>query len=156
MAKAKAIPDGITSVTPYLIVKDGAQAIDFYKRAFGATELVRMPAPDGSIAHAEIQIGNAHVYLADENPQMKALSPQTLGGTAVGLMHYVEDVDDVFARATDAGAKPVAAPSDMFWGDRWSLVEDPFGHQWQIATHVEDLTPEQMLERMKAATPAGA
>jgi PhnB protein len=156
MANAKAIPDGTTSITPYLVLKDAAQAIDFYKRAFGATEILRMPGPDGSIAHAEIQIGNARVYMTDENAQMGASSPQTLGGTPVMLMHYVERVDEVFARATEAGAKPLKTPTDMFWGDRWSLLEDPYGHQWQIATHVEDLTPGEMMERMKTAAPAQA
>ncbi len=156
MAKAKAIPDGTTSVTPYLVVKDAAEAIDFYKRAFGATEILRMPGPDGAIAHAEIQIGNARIYMTDENAQMGASSPQSLGGTPVMLMHYVEGVDEVFARATGAGAKPLQPPTDMFWGDRWSLLEDPFGHKWQIATHVEDLTGEEIMERMKAAAPAEA
>ncbi len=151
---ANPIPPGTTSITPHLIVRNAPAALDFYARAFGATEVLRMQGPDGSIVHAEIQIGNARVYLAEENQQMGAPSPQSLGGSAVLVMHYVDRVDDVFKNATDAGAKPVTPPMDMFWGDRWSLIEDPFGHKWEIATHLEDLTPAQIQERAKAARPA--
>jgi PhnB protein len=136
-------------------VRGAAQAIEFYKKAFGATELYRMPGPDGKIMHAEIQLGTARLYLADENPQMHSHSPQSLNGTSISLAHYVEKVDEVFKRATAAGAKSISPPADMFWGDRWSVVEDPFGHSWQIMTHVEDVLPEKMAERMKAAS-AGA
>ena len=154
MSKVKAVPDGVTAVTPYLIVRGAAAAIEFYTVAFGARERYRMPLPDGSIAHAEIEIGTARLFLADENPAQGAQSPQALGGSPVSFMHYVEDADQAFAHAVAAGATGVAPPMDMFWGDRWSLVADPFGHQWQIATHKEDLTPEEMQTRMAAMSAA--
>jgi PhnB protein len=154
MSKVKAVPDGVTAVTPYLIVRGAAAAIEFYTLAFGARERYRMPMPDGSIAHAEIEIGTARLFLADENPGQGAQSPQALGGSPVSFMHYVEDADRAFAHAVAAGATGVAPPMDMFWGDRWSLVADPFGHQWQIATHKEDLTPEEMQTRMAAMSAA--
>lgn len=146
---AKPIPDGYHSITPYLTVKGAAEAIDFYKKAFGAVEKLRMPAPDGSIMHAEIQIGDSVVMLGEENPQMGAVGPKTLGGAPAGLMIYVEDVDASFARAASAGATVKMPVADMFWGDRYGRLEDPFGHLWSIGTHKEDLTPEQLDERAR-------
>jgi PhnB protein len=143
----KAIPDGYHSVTPYLIVNGAAKAIDFYKRAFGAVELMRMPGPDGKIGHAEIRIGDSAIMLADEHPQMGYRSPQSLGGTAVSLMVYVERVDDVFGRAVAGGAKELQAIKDQFYGDRSGTLQDPFGHTWTVATHVEDVPPEEMRRR---------
>ena len=143
----KAIPDGYHSVTPYLIVKGAAAAIDFYKHAFGATELMRMPSPDGRIGHAEIKIGNSAVMLADEHPQMGYKSPHSLGGFAVSMMLYVERVDDVFKKALQLGAKELQAVKDQFYGDRSGTLQDPFGHTWTIATHIEDIAPEEMRKR---------
>jgi uncharacterized glyoxalase superfamily protein PhnB len=149
--KAKAIPDGFHTVTPYLAVRDAAKAIDYYKRAFGAVERFRMPTPDGKIAHAEIQIGDSILMLSDEAPEMGAVSPQALKGTAVNIFLYVPDVDAVFQKAVSAGATALMPVADMFWGDRYGKLRDPFGHEWSVATHKEDLTPEQMGERAKAA-----
>jgi PhnB protein len=146
----KAIPDGYTSITPYLVCKGAAQAIEFYAKAFGAEETVRMPGPGGKIMHAEIRIGNAIVMLADENPERGALSPQTIGGAGVSIMLYTENVDAVHSAAVNAGAKSTSAPEDMFWGDRMGTVTDPFGHSWAIATHKEDVSPEEMGKRMAA------
>ena len=143
----KAIPDGYHSVTPYLIVNGAAKAIDFYKRAFGAVELMRMPGPDGKIGHAEIRIGDSAIMLADEHPAMGYRSPQSLGGAAVNLMVYVERVDDVFGRAIAGGAKELQAIKDQFYGDRSGTLQDPFGHTWTVATHVEDVPPEEMGRR---------
>jgi uncharacterized glyoxalase superfamily protein PhnB len=152
-AKVKPIPEGFHSVTPHLVVKGAAKAIGFYKKAFGAEEVVRMPAPDGErLMHAEIKIGDSFVMLADEFPEMGGgKSPEALGGSPVGLMIYVPDVDATFNQAVAAGAKVKMPPTDMFWGDRYSKVTDPFGHEWAIATHKEDLTPEQMSERAAKA-----
>ena len=147
----KPIPDGYHSVTPSLAVHDAAEAIEFYKRAFGATERVRMHGPDGKIAHAEIEIGDSVVTLADPFPQAFIRPPKELGGTSMSLLLYVEDVDAVTAQAVDAGATVTMPVDDMFWGDRYGKVADPFGHEWQIATHKEDLTPEEMAERAKEA-----
>jgi len=143
----KPIPDGYHTVTPYLIVRNCANAIEFYKRAFGATELVRMPGPDGRLVHVELQLGASRIFLSDEFPEMGNKSPETLSGSPVTLFLYVEDVDSVFKTATQAGGTSLEAPKDMFWGDRWASVKDPFGHVWQIATHVEDVTPEEMERR---------
>ena len=143
----KAIPDGYHSVTPYLIIKGAAAAIDFYKRAFGATELMRMPSPDGRIGHAEIKIGDSAIMLADEHPQMGYRSPQSLGGAGVSMMVYVERVDDVFKRAVEMGAKELQPVQDQFYGDRSGTLQDPFGHTWTIATHMEDIPPEEMRRR---------
>jgi PhnB protein len=148
----KAIPDGYHSVTPYLIVKGGAEAIDFYKQAFGATELFRMPAPGGKIGHAEIKIGDSPIMLADEHPEMGYISPQTLGGSPVSIMIYVTDVDTVFDQAVAAGGKVQRPVKDQFYGDRSGTLEDPFGHVWHVATHKEDVTAEEMETRMKAYT----
>ncbi len=155
-ANAKPIPDGYHSVTPYLVVNDAAAALAFYARALGATERFRMPAPDGTIVHAEMQIGDSRVMLSDEAPQMGAKSPKTLQGSPVSLFIYTADADALFKRAVDEGATPKTPPTNMFWGDRWSQIVDPFGHEWQIATHVEDLTPEEMGKRAAAAMSAGA
>jgi PhnB protein len=146
----KAIPDGYHTVTPYLIVKGAAKALDFYKKAFGATELMRLPGPDGRIGHAEIKIGDSPVMLADEHPEMGSLAPQTPGKAGVGLCLYVEDVDALAARATAAGATVVRPVQDQFYGDRSGTFADPFGHVWTIATHKEDVSSEEMQRRMEA------
>jgi PhnB protein len=152
----KAIPDGYHSVTPYLIINGAADAIDFYKRAFGATELMRMPSPDGRIGHAEIRIGDSAIMLADEHPAMGYRSPQSLGGSGVSLMVYVERVDEVFKRAVGSGAKELQPLKDQFYGDRSGTLQDPFGHTWTLATHIEDVPPDEMRRRaekfMKSAS----
>jgi PhnB protein len=146
----KAIPEGYGTVTPYIVVREAGKAIDFYKKAFGAEEVFRMPGPDGkSVAHAEIRIGNSMVMLSDENPEWGTKSPLTLGGTPVSLFIYSPDVDAAFKRAVDAGCSAEMPPADMFWGDRFSKVKDPFGHSWQIATHKEDVPMEEMEKRAK-------
>jgi PhnB protein len=151
MAKsAKWIPEGHHTVTPYLVVRDAGKAIEFYKRAFGAEEVMRMPGPDGkSVGHAEVKIGDAHVYLTDENPQWDCRSPQSLGGSPASLHIYVADVDAAFKRAIAAGAREKMAVADMFWGDRYGKLTDPFGFDWGIATHKEDLTPAEIDRRAK-------
>ena len=148
------IPEGYSSVTPYLIVGGAARAIDYYKLAFNATEIMRFEGPGGSIAHAELQIGNSRIMLGDESPQMGHKSPQTLGGSSVGLMIYVPDADAVFKRALNAGGEEVRPLQDQFYGDRSGTLNDPFGHQWTIATHVEDVPEEEMKRRMEAAMSA--
>ena len=150
----KPIPDGYSTVTPYLIVKGAANALDYYKMAFDAQEIMRMPGPDGKIAHAEIQIGSSRIMLADESLEMGHKSPLTLGGSGTGLMIYVTDVDDTFQRAVSAGGKSVQAVKNQFYGDRSGNVTDPFGHQWTIATHVEDVAPQEMKRRMDEAMKA--
>ena len=149
--KPKSIPDGYHNVTPYLIVNDAAAAIEFYKKAFGATELMRMPKPNGKIGHAEIRIGDSPIMLADEAPEMGARSPRTFGGSPVSIFLYVDDVDTTFARAVNGGARVQRPLADQFYGDRTGGVEDPFGHVWYIATHVEDVSPEEMKKRAAAA-----
>jgi PhnB protein len=149
MGKAKPIPEGYHSVTPYLVVKGAAAAIDYYKKAFGATELFRMPMPGGKIGHAEIKIGNSPVMLADEHPEMGAVAPQP-PGSPVGLMIYCEDVDTVFKRAIAAGGKVERDVKDQFYGDRSGTLTDPFGHKWTVATHKEDVSSEEMQKRMAA------
>ena len=151
----KAIPTGYAGVTPYLIVRDAAKQIDFYKKAFGATEVMRFPGPEGRIAHAEIRIGEGVVMLADESPEMGHKSPQTLGGTAVTLMFYVQDVDAQFANAVAAGGKVKHELKDQFYGDRSGTLVDPSGHIWTIATHKEDVSPDEMERRMTAMTAEG-
>jgi PhnB protein len=146
----KPIPDGYHTVTPYLIVKGAAEAIDFYKKAFGATEIMRFPMPDGRLGHAEIKIGDSFVMLADEFPQMLAVSPATLGGTPIGLCLYVPNVDELFNQAVAAGAKVERPVTNQFYGDRAGTVLDPFGHKWTITTHVEDVSMEEMQKRMAA------
>ena len=150
----KAIPDGYHTVTPYLIVSDASAAIDFYGRAFGAEEVYRMQAPGAPVMHAEIRIGDSVVMLSDENPSMGALSPESIGGSPASLLIYLEDVDAGHARALEAGATELMAPEDMFWGDRFARVADPYGHAWALASHVEDVDPEEM-ERRFAAMMAG-
>jgi PhnB protein len=145
----KAIPEGYHTVTPYLTIDGAAKAIDYYKRAFGATELMRFPGPDGRIAHAEIQIGNSRVMLGDANPQMQQRDPKSLGGSSAGLMIYVTDVDAVFMRAIEAGGNVRDAVKDQFYGDRSGTFEDPFGHVWTVATHVEDVSEKEMQKRMQ-------
>jgi PhnB protein len=146
----KPIPDGYHTVTPYLIVKGAAEALEFYKRAFGATEIMRFPMPDGRVGHAEMKFGDSIVMLADEFPQMGAVSPQTLGGTPFGLCLYVPNVDELFAQAVAAGAKVERPVTNQFYGDRAGTVLDPFGHKWTITTHVEDVSHEEMQKRMAA------
>ena len=147
-AKPKPIPEGYHTATPYLIVQGAAQALDFYKSAFNAVETMRMPAPGGKVGHAEIRIGNSPIMLADEHPEMGYVGPQALGGTPVSLMLYVEDADAVFAKATAQGASVVKPMQNQFYGDRSGTVKDPFGHVWTVATHIEDLTPEEIQKRM--------
>jgi PhnB protein len=146
----KSIPDGYHSETPYLIVRGGARAIDFYTKAFGAQELFRMEAPGGTLGHAEIQIGDSRVMLADEHPEMGAKSPEAIGGSPVHLMIYVDDCDAVFNRAIAEGATEMRPLRDEFYGDRTGNLIDPFGHCWTISTHTEDVSPEE-LERRAAA-----
>jgi uncharacterized glyoxalase superfamily protein PhnB len=153
---AHPIPTGHHTVTPHLIIKGASEAIEFYKRAFGATELSRMPfpGPDGQVklGHAELQIGDSRLMLSDEFPQQGNVGP---GATSPVTLHlYVTDADSAFARAVEAGAKVTMPLADMFWGDRYGRLADPFGHHWSIAEHLEDLTPEQMNERMAAAMAA--
>src|SRR5687768_5046398 len=143
----KPIPDGYHSVTPYLVMREAARAIDFYKRALGATELFRFDAPGGRIGHAEIKIGDSVIMLADEHPEMGHRGPQSLGGSSVGLMVYVDDVDSQFERAIDAGAKVKQPLKDQFYGDRSGTIEDPFGHVWTIATHKEDISAQELKKR---------
>jgi PhnB protein len=147
----KPIPDGYHSVTPYLIVNDGGRAIDYYKKAFGAEELFRMDAPGGKIGHAEVKIGNSPIMLSDENPQWGAKSPKALGGSPVHLMIYVTDCDSVFKQALAAGGTEVQPMKDQFYGDRSGTLTDPFGHSWTIATHKEDIAPDEMQRRAEAA-----
>jgi PhnB protein len=150
---AKAPPDGYQSVNPYLIVRGAAQALDFYQRALGAKERLRLPLPDGRICHAEIQIGGSVVMLADEFPEMGANSPQTIGGTSVGLCVYVSDVDTVYKQALSAGGKEERPLQNQFYGDRSGTFIDPFGHKWTIATHLEDVSPEDLQRRMASMKP---
>jgi len=145
----KPIPENYHRVTPYLIVDGAADAIAFYKAAFGATEIMRMPAPEGRIGHAEIKIGDSIVMLADGSAEMGYKSPHTLGGSPISLLLYVEDVDRVVDRAVAAGAKLTRPVADQFYGDRTGGIEDAWGHQWYVATHVEDVSPEEMKRRME-------
>lgn len=149
--QVKPIPQGYHSVTPYLSVNDAARALDFYKRAFGAQEIMRMDAPGGKIGHAEIRIGDSVVMLADEMPGSGCTAPQSLGGTTAGLFIYVENVDAAFKQAVSAGAQVEMPLADMFWGDRYGKLKDPFGHSWSMATHKEDVAPAEMAKRMKDA-----
>jgi PhnB protein len=147
----KPIPEGYHTLTTYIAVDDAAKAIEYYKRAFGAKERVRMDAPGGLIGHAELEIGDSVLMLSDPFPQATTKTPKEIGGTTVSLLMYVEDVDEAVQKAVDAGASVTMEPDDQFWGDRLGSVTDPYGHVWQIATHVEDLTPEEIAERGKAA-----
>ncbi len=144
----KYVPEGLHTVTPYLTVRNAAKALEFYKRAFGAKELHRMPGPDGRVMHAAIQIGDSQIFLSDEFTEMPTSRlPESLNGSPVTILIYVQDVDSVFNTATQAGGTALEKPTDMFWGDRWSTVRDPFGHLWAIATRVEEVTPEEMQKR---------
>jgi PhnB protein len=151
----KPIPEGYHSVTPYLIVSGASRAIEFYKQAFGAEEVVRMPTPDGKVAHAEIRIGDSMVMLADESHDANARSPQSIGGTPVTIVLYVSDVDAVAAKTVAAGGKMIRPVANQFYGDRAGGFEDPFGHIWHIATHVEDVSPEEMSRRMRELAAGG-
>ena len=147
--KIKPIPDGYHSLTPYLIVNNAAKAIEFYKKAFDATVVFApLIAPSGKVGHAELQIGNSRIMLADEYPEMKYVSPQTLGGSPVSIMLYVEDVDSVYNQAIAAGASEQRPLEDKFYGDRSGTIEDPFGHKWYVSTHIEDVSPEEIQRRM--------
>ena len=147
----KPIPEGYHTVTPYLAVDDAAAAIEYYKRVFGAKERVRMEAPGGKIGHAELELGDSLVMLSDSFPQSTTRPPKELGGTSGSVFLYVEDVDAVVKRAVESGATVTMEVADQFWGDRFGSVTDPFGHSWSIATHVEDVPPEEMAERAKEA-----
>jgi PhnB protein len=148
----KPIPDGYHTVTPYLICRGAEKAIDFYTKAFGAKELYRMPGPGGTIGHAELQVGDSRVMLADETPEFR--SPQSVGGTPVSMMPYVNDADATFRRAIDAGARALRELKDQFYGDRSGTLADPFGHVWTVGTHVEDVSPEEMSRRMAEQQPS--
>ena len=150
MADVKPIPDGYPQITPYLAVAGAGDAIDFYTKVFGARERMRMPGPDGRIGHAELEIGNSLIMLADEFPDMGHRGPKTVGGTPVTINIYVEDVDDVFERAVEAGAKELRPVENQFYGDRTGQLEDPFGHKWSIGTHVEDVPADEMEKRAAA------
>lgn len=147
---AKAVPEGYHTATPYLIVKGATAALDFYRKAFGATELMRMAGPDGRIGHAEIRIGDSPIMLADEVPGMGYVGPQTLGGSPISLMLYVPDVDKTFQQAVAAGATIVKPVEDQFYGDRSGTLKDPFSHVWTISTHIEDIPPDEMRRRAEA------
>ena len=151
MSSVKPVPEGYHSLTPYLFVNGAAKAIEFYKNVFGATERMRMPGENGRIMHAELKIGDSVVMLSDENLQMGARSPLTIGGTGTGINVYVPDVDKVVQAAVDGGAKLVRPVKDQFYGDRSGSVIDPFGHLWSVATHIEDVSPDEMRKRMAAA-----
>lgn len=146
------IPEGYPQVNPYLIVNGATAAIDFYTSVLGATERMRMDGPEGTIGHAEIELGSSVIMLADENPEMGAQGPETVGGTPVSLHVYVEDVDSVFDKAIEAGATAVSDVEDKFYGDRMGTFTDPFGHRWHVASHVEDIPPEEMSKRAADAT----
>jgi PhnB protein len=150
--KVKPVPDGFRTVTPYLVVNGAAEALDFYARAFGAKQVRRMTAPDGRIAHAEIEIGDSRIMLSEEFKEQGGTSPRTLKGTPVHIFLYVPDADATVKQAVSAGAQVVSPLADMFWGDRWGVLVDPYGHTWQVATHKEDLTPEEMAKRTAKAT----
>ena len=153
---ANPIPEGYHTITPYLAVEDAAKAIDFYKQAFGAEERMRMDGPGGMVAHAEIQIGDSQIMLSDPFPQSTIRPPSERGGPTASLFLYVEDVDAFVQKAVDAGATLTQPVEDQFWGDRWGTVTDPFGHHWQIATHVEDVSPDEMERRAAEAMAATA
>ena len=156
MGNVKPVPEGYHNVTPYLCCKDAAAAIEFYKKAFGATEVMRMGAPGGKVGHAELQIGDSRVMLADEFPEMGFLSPKTVGGSPVMIHLYVEDVDTTANRAVAAGAKVTRPVADQFYGDRGGQLEDPYGHKWYVSTHKEDLSPEEIGKRAAAAKSGGS
>jgi PhnB protein len=146
---AKPIPDGYHVITPALTVKNGGEAIEFYKRALGAEELMRLPGPDGRLMHAELKIGDSRFMLGEEMPEQGCRAPASIGASTSSLFVYVPDVDKAFRRAVEGGAKALMPPTDMFWGDRFGQVEDPSGHRWGLATHKEDPTPEEMARRQQ-------
>jgi PhnB protein len=150
----KPIPEGYHTLSPYLAVDDAARALEYYAQAFGAQELMRMDTPEGKVAHAELTLGDSRIMLSDTFPQSSTRSPKELGGTSAGIFMYVEDVDAVVKQAVDAGATITMEVADQFWGDRFGTITDPFGHVWSIATHVEDVPPEEMEERARAAMAA--
>ena len=154
MVDVKPIPDDYPQVVPYLCVDGASAAIEFYRTVFAATERMRMPEPDGRLGHAELEIGTAVVMLSDEFPDLGIRGPKTIGGTPVTLSLYVENVDEVFARAVDAGATVLRPVKDQFYGDRTGQFEDPFGHRWSVATRIEDLSAQEMAERAAAAESA--
>jgi PhnB protein len=151
MAHVQPVPEGYHSVTPYLVVDGASRAIEFYQRAFGAVERFRMPAPDDKVGHAEIQVGDSVIMLSDPFPEMGSNAPSAAGNSSSGLMIYVADVDALFKQAVDAGATVTMPLADQFWGDRYGKLRDPFGHSWHLATHVEDVSPEEMMKRAEAA-----
>ena len=145
----KPIPEGFHSVTPHLVIKDCANALEFYKKALDANEVYRSKMPDGRIMHAMIQVGDSFVMMADEFPDMGAVGPSTLGGTSTALHIYTDDADKLFTQAVEAGATPIMPLNDMFWGDRYGQIQDPYGHRWAIAKHIKDVTPEEMEKAAK-------
>lgn len=147
--KVSPVPEGFSTVTPHLVVRNAEQALEFYKNAFSAVETVRMPGPGGKILHAEIKIGDSHLFLADEMPEWGSKSPLMLGGTGTTICLYVKDADAVFNQAVSAGAKVAMPLADQFWGDRYGKLMDPYGHEWAVATHLEDLTPAEMKKRQE-------
>jgi PhnB protein len=152
---AKSIPDYYPRVTPYLYIDGASSAIDFYCSVLGASERMRMPGPDGKIGHAELEIGDSVIMLADANPDIDVRSPKSIGGTPIALHVYVDNVDSVFGQAIEAGAKQLRPVENQFYGDRSGQFEDPFGHRWNVATHVEDVPPDEMAKRAAAAMAAG-
>jgi len=148
--KIRPIPEGYHTFSAYLIVRDAADALEFYKKVFGAIEVFRLNAPSGKIAHAEFKIGDSIFMISDENPQCATTAPETLGGSPVKLHLYVPDVDAIFFDAFDAGARVTMPPENQFWGDRMGVMVDPFGHHWQVATHIEDVDPSEYQSRMDA------
>ena len=150
-ARVRPIPEGAHSLTPHLVCAGAAQAIDFYVRAFGAVEEFRMPGPDGKIMHACVRIGDSQLMLVDEFPEHGNVGPKALNGSPVTIHHFVENVDAVVKQAAEAGATVTMPPTDMFWGDRYASLVDPFGHRWSVATHQRDLSPEEIAEAMKTA-----
>jgi len=154
MKKVSYIPKGYSTITPYLVIKGAAKAIDYYKKVFGATVVVRMDGPDGKVGHAELQIGDSRIMLADENPQMGYRSAESIGASPVSLYVYLTDCDKVIAKAATEGAKILKPVADQFYGDRSGFIQDPFGHLWGIATHKEDVSPKEMSERARKAMQA--
>ena len=154
--KVLPVPQGYRTITAHLVCRNAAGAMEFYTKAFGAKTRMSMPTPDGRVAHAEMQLGDSLMMLADESPEMGATAPETIGGSAVHMFLYVNDVDKWFARAVGAGATAQMPPTDMFWGDRYAKLVDPFGHKWSLATHVEDMTPKEMARRGAEAFAKGA
>jgi uncharacterized glyoxalase superfamily protein PhnB len=153
--QVRPIPEGFHTITPHLVCSGAADALAFYTRAFGAVETSRMPGPDGKIMHAQMRIGDSFFMLADDFPDYGCVGPLALKNTPVYIHLYVEDVDALYAQAVEAGAKPIMQVADMFWGDRYGQLEDPFGHRWSIATHKRDMTPEQMREEMQKSMAMG-